>query len=113
MRAPVRDAEGNSALGFVHVATILPRGTPGGVDGLVLKEKNSQQSISVDLDELRQNLVKYLDTFAKENPFPYADRPLELKDLKVVAFVQDDATGEILQAAQIDLGGAEYAPLGV
>jgi hypothetical protein len=49
-------------------------------------------------------LTKYLDGFAKtEGPFPRPDRPLAMKNLKLIAFVQNDATREILNAAQVDV----------
>jgi hypothetical protein len=32
---------------------------------------------------------------------------MDLKHLKVVAFIQNDKTKEILQAAQVDVGGAK------
>src|SRR5262249_2147613 len=95
---------GSNKMRFHHHVV---RAMPGGVDGIVLKEPKAQQSVSVDLDELRQRLVKYIDDFATKRPFPYPERQLDFKNLKAVAFVQDDATGEILQAAQIELGGSE------
>jgi hypothetical protein len=59
----------------------------------------------VNLDELKKSLVKYLDEFVeRRGPFPKPQRPLALKNLKVIALVQNDKTGEILQAAQADLG---------
>ena len=50
--------------------------------------------------------MKYLDEYAKnERPFPYVVRPLEMKDLKVIALVQNDKTREIVQAVQIEVEG--------
>ena len=83
------------------------RALPGGTDGFALKEKSSKQTASVDLAELRKNLSAYLDEFGKKRPFPNARRPLELKKLRVVAFIQDDESKEVLQAAQVDVKGAE------
>ena len=54
-------------------------------------------------------LVKYLDDFGKQRPFPNTDRPLDFKHLKAVALVQDDASREILQAVQVDVGGEARA----
>ena len=43
---------------------------------------------------------------SKKRPFPNEGAsPRRLKKLRVVAFVQDDKTGEILQAAQVDVKG--------
>jgi hypothetical protein len=81
------------------------RAFPGGLKGMALKERNSQHSAAIDVDELRQQLVKYLAEFGGKTPFPVPDRPLDLKNLKVVALVQDDSTGQILQAAQVNIIG--------
>jgi hypothetical protein len=83
------------------------RALPGGADGFPLKEKSSKQTASVDLAELRQKVTAYLDDYAKQRPFPNGRRPLELKKLRVVAFIQDDDSKEVLQAAQADVKGME------
>ena len=80
------------------------RAMPGGTKGFALTKKTQEQSVTVNVEEVKGKLVKYLDDFAKtESPFPRADRPLALLGLKLVAFIQDDATGEVLNAAQIEL----------
>ena len=81
------------------------RAMPGGVDGFPLPKKEGEHSVLVNVDDLRKALAKELDDFAakQQAEFPRPDRPLALKNLKVVAFVQDDATNDILAAAQIDL----------
>ena len=85
----------------------MVRALPGGADGFPIKEKTAKQTASVNLAELRKNLTSYLDDFSKKAPFPNERRPLDLKRLKVVAFVQDDDSKEVLQAAQVDVKGAE------
>jgi hypothetical protein len=93
---------GSNKLRFHHHVV---RALPGGVEGFALKEANSQHSATVNLDELRAKLIKYLDTYAKEErAFPDSDRPLDLKHLKVVGLVQNDATKEIVQVMEIDVG---------
>ena len=52
----------------------IVRAMPGGIAGVTLKEKSSQHAVSVDLDELRQKLNKYLDEYAMEHPFTNPDR---------------------------------------
>jgi len=78
---------------------------PGGAAGFPLKEKAAKQSASVNLSELRQSLTTYLDEYGKAHAFPNSRRPLDLKNLRVVAFIQDDQTKEVLQAAQVDVKG--------
>jgi hypothetical protein len=81
------------------------RAMPGGVQGIALEEKSSRRAVMVDLDELRQKLIAYLDDHAKENPFTDTDRPLELQNLRVVALVQNDDSGAVLQAKQVEVTG--------
>lgn len=79
------------------------RGMPGGAKGFPLAKKTHEETVTIDPAAARDKLAKFLDEFAKETEFPRPDRPLDFKRLKVVAFVQNDATGEVLQAAQVDL----------
>lgn len=80
------------------------RAMPGGAAGTPLKEGAGKASATVDLGELRKQLTKYLEEFAKDNePFPGKLPSLEMKDLHVVAFLQDDKTKEVLQAVQVDI----------
>ena len=60
--------------------------------------------MSVNLDELRGTLNAYLDKYQKDNEgVVFSDRPLGLRKLRVVAFVQDDAIQDVLQAAQVEV----------
>jgi hypothetical protein len=83
------------------------RSMPGGPAGFELKEASSKQTATVDLAELKKQLASYLEEVNKKRPFPIDKRPLDLKNLKVVALVQDDKTGEILQAAEVDPGAGK------
>jgi hypothetical protein len=104
----IRYVGGNKLRFHHHVVRALP----GGADGFALKDANSQHSASVNLDELRAQIVKYLDTYAKETrPFPYPERPLDLKHLKVVGLIQNDETKEIVQVVQVDVGGEQTTSL--
>lgn len=99
----VRYAGGNQVRFHHHVV----RAMPGGAAGLPLKEKSAKQSISVNLTELRKKLNSYLEDYDKAHSFPNSRRPLDLKNLRLVAFIQDDQTKEVLQAAQVDVKGPE------
>jgi hypothetical protein len=85
------------------------RAMPGGPDGAVLKDKTFKKTFTVDVEEVKKKLKEYLERYAERRPFPGKERPLELKKLKVVAFVQNDKGGEVLQAAQVDVPAAEAA----
>jgi hypothetical protein len=79
------------------------RSFPGGVAGVPLKMKSGKHAVSVDVEQVRGSLNRYLTEFAKVGRFPDDDKPLDLKRLKVVAFIQDDKNKEVFQAAQADL----------
>lgn len=84
---------------------LVVRAMPGGPKGFPLTKKSHEETVTVDVPAVREKLTKYLDDFAKNDAeFPRPDRPLELKKLKLIAFVQNDATGEVLNAVQVDLG---------
>jgi hypothetical protein len=94
---------GGNKLRFHHMVV---RAMPGGADGFPLTAAAGSHTAEVKLGDVRQGLTKYLDEYAETTrEFPRPDRPLGLKTLKVIAFVQDDATGAILQAAATEVGG--------
>jgi hypothetical protein len=76
------------------------RSMPLGSKGVPLKAKSTEQKATVNLDDLRKNLNKFLD-----EDYPEGSRPMLLRHLSVVAFVQDDDTGEVLQAVNIPVKG--------
>ncbi|MBL8864467.1 MAG: hypothetical protein JNK93_02795, partial [Planctomycetia bacterium] len=68
-----------------------------------LKQKTAEHTVTVNANEIREGLTKFLDEAARETDAPRGERPLALKNLKLVAFIQHDSTGDILNAAQVDL----------
>lgn len=87
----------------VAVHTHVVRAMPGGANGVALTEKSFKKTFAVNLDELRKQINEYLDRYQEKRPFPTKERPLELKQLAVVALVQNDKTGAVLQAVQADV----------
>ncbi|MBY0523395.1 MAG: DUF1223 domain-containing protein [Gemmataceae bacterium] len=77
------------------------RDLPGGAKGFLVKEKMLKQTVTVDLAELKKKLTTYLDEFSKDNNFPNKERPLALKNLRVIAWLQNDANKHILQSAEV------------
>src|SRR5438270_9095602 len=66
------------------------RAFAGGPAGFPLKEKTTSKTASIDLEDLRKKLNEYLDKYAKDEPFPSKERPLDMKRLRVVGFVQNN-----------------------
>lgn len=81
------------------------RAIPDVKTGTTVKEPSLKKATEFDLGGLRSSLNGYLDEYAVEHPFPYDERPLALGYLKVIALVQNDRTGEILNATQFDVEG--------
>lgn len=94
---------GSNGVRFHHHVVRAAVGDPAGVKLAGLKD--GKHAATVDLAAVRKELTGYLDGAAKERPFPNPDRPLDLKTLKVVALVQDDDSGEILQAVELPVAG--------
>ncbi len=93
----VRYPGGNGQRLHHHVV----RAMPGGVDGLALKTGTEKQEVKVNLAELK----KTLEEADKKGRFMDQEHPFELKHFKVVAFVQNDKSKEVLQAVQADVHG--------
>lgn len=79
------------------------RALPGGPKGVPVTTRGAQQNVTVDLEQLRGQLGAYLDKFGTENDHRFGERPMALTGLRVVAFVQDDASKEVLQAVQVEV----------
>lgn len=84
------------------------RAMPGGPKGFPLPKASAEQTVAVKLDEVRSVNLKALDDFQAElkkqgADFTFGNRPMDLRNLKVVAFVQNDETNEVLQAVQVDV----------
>ncbi len=98
----VRYVGGNGIRFHHHVVRSL-FDLPEGV--AVKKLEGGKYTAKLDLADTKKKLADYLADFAKDQQFPNADRPLDLKGLIVVALIQDDETGEILQALQLPVVG--------
>ncbi|WP_165244893.1 hypothetical protein [Paludisphaera soli] len=98
----VRYVGGNRLRFHHHVVRALP----GGAEGAELVGGKGKVEIKVDLAEVRKQLDAYVSDYAKERPFPAAPPEIALKDLSVVAFVQDDLDKAILGAASVPVAEA-------
>jgi hypothetical protein len=92
---------GANALRFHHHVV---RALPGGPAGVVVNDKEFHHKVAVDVADIRTGLDKYLTGYAEDvRPFPQPGRPMEMKHLKAIALLQNDKTGEIVQAVQIEI----------
>ena len=58
---------------------------------------------TIDLAALRKKLTEYLVEFEKGQEQKFRSKPVDLKNLSVVAFVQDDVTRQVIQTKFVSL----------
>lgn len=76
------------------------RALPGGVEGLRVSGASARHEVAVNLADVRKSLAEEL---AGHRAFREQEWSFELKQLKVVALLQDDESKDVLQAAQADV----------
>jgi hypothetical protein len=84
------------------------RAMPGGPKGFPMTKASAEQTVTVKLEDVRAANNKALDELVADMKkqgadFTFGPRPMEFKNLRVVAFVQNDETNEVLQAVQIEV----------
>ena len=103
----------------IRMHEMVVRTMPGGVDGIAPADGKLAYAETLSLDELRKSLAEYLDTYDRQfsvetGTSVFSSKPLDLDDLHLVAFVQDDNTKEVLQAAAVPIVGAvQHGPVPV
>jgi hypothetical protein len=96
----IRYPGGNGLRFYRHVV----RAMPGGPNGVELKKDAEVRKESIDINDLRKQLNKDLDKLAANGtPLPTPYRPLDLKKLKIIAWVQSDGDRAVWQAVQANV----------
>ncbi len=100
MEDSIRYPGGNGLRFYRHVVRTMP----GGPDGKALVKDEATFKESVTIDDLRAKLNNSLNKIAaNDRPFPHPYRPLELKNLKVAAWVQSDTDRAVWQAVMVEV----------
>jgi len=95
---------------------MIVREMPGGADGIAVKDGKLTFNETKDLAEFKQSILNYLLGIESDvnrqrldlgaaPTFEFEEKPLDLKELYLVGFVQNDKTREILQAAIVPVSG--------
>jgi hypothetical protein len=82
----------------------------GGAKGTGPKSGKLGYTLQMPLAELKQHLVDYLNQFEAGRNVDFDKRPLELKPLSLVAWVQNEQTHEILQTILVPVTGELVYP---
>ena len=80
---------------------MVVRAMPGGTGGVELKDGKLRYEGKVDLKAIKRQLDDYLRAFEEAQKTTFSSKPLDLSRLHLVAFVQNDQTKEVYQAATI------------
>ena len=78
---------------------MIVRDAPGGIAGVEVKQGTAQIKIDRSITKLQKEILDGLKKYEENRSITFDFLPLELKRVRVIAFVQDDDTREILQAA--------------
>ncbi|MBC7815351.1 MAG: hypothetical protein IAG10_00465, partial [Planctomycetaceae bacterium] len=81
----------------------------GGPGGIELKDGKLAVKESIPLAELKSSLADYLKKYEESEGIDFPTKPLDLKRLHVVAFVQNDESHEILQTNAITVTSTDSA----
>ena len=95
----VEDAVRYQGQSGVRLHYQVARALPGGADGSPVKEGTTKIDLPVKLGDVAKAANAYLDMEMYTGP----DRPLDLKKLKAVAFLQNAKTQEVLQVTQVEV----------
>ncbi len=81
------------------------RAMPGGAEGIAVKEGKLTFAGEVDVEQIRSEILAGLEEVESQLNQPFAEKPLDLAELRVVAFVQNDKSREVLQSVIVDVSG--------
>lgn len=104
----VRYVGGNKLRFHHHVVRALP----GGADGKAFEGDKASVDLKINLADVKKEIEAYLEDFTKttRRAFPGALPEIDLKDLSIVAFVQDDSDHAILAAVSAPVKEKEATP---
>ena len=84
---------------------MVVRAMPGTAAGIEPKAGKLAFQGEVDLAELKRNLTKYLAEIETQGATEFSRKPLDMQAMHLIAFLQDDKTQDVLQAASIPVAG--------
>jgi hypothetical protein len=89
---------------------MVVRAMPGGAAGIGPTDGKFRYNESLDLGQLKQKLADYLNVIESGAKIDFPAKPLTLKPLRLVGFVQNDKTKEILQVVSVPVEGELVYP---
>ncbi len=103
----VEDTVRYVGLNGVRMHHHVVRALPGGAAGFALDKKATSHKATINVSELRKNLLLYYTAVASKAPFPNPEIQLKLGNLKIIALIQDDDSKKIFQSVEADVPEAK------
>ncbi|GIX03175.1 MAG: hypothetical protein KatS3mg113_0181 [Planctomycetaceae bacterium] len=85
----------------------------GGARGLPIRELPFEYQYELPLSELRKHLEEYLERFEAGREITFPEKPLQLQNLQLVAWIQRDDDHEVLQTVVlpfVEVSAEDQAP---
>ncbi len=82
----------------IRLHEMVVRDMPGGTEGVPGQEGEAKTELQLSIPELRARLIAEVETFQKNRNYNFASLPEGPRKLRVVAFIQDGNSKEILQS---------------
>lgn len=89
----------------VRVHHLIARTMPGGVAGIAPQDGKLAFQGTVDIGKFRKRIADYLELVEKESEETFDRKPLDFRRLVLVAWLQNDESAEVIQAAFIPVDG--------
>jgi thiol-disulfide isomerase/thioredoxin len=83
--------------------TSVVRALLGGKDGFKLEKKEADHFVNLKIEDLRKALDQVLTETATARNILWAERPLDLKNLAIIAFIQEQDSKKVLQAIRVSV----------
>jgi len=87
----------------IRIHEMVVRALPGGATGVAPRDGAFSHQQKIDLAALRKTLLSGLTKAELEEQQEFPAKPLELRDLTLVGWLQDAETGEVLQVSSFDI----------
>ncbi|MCY2963371.1 MAG: hypothetical protein NT069_06915, partial [Planctomycetota bacterium] len=97
----------------IRIHDMVARKMPGEVDGISPNDGKLEFQETIDIAAFRTRIRGYLEHLEKETGEKFDRKPAEMTRLVLVGWLQNDDTGEVLQAAAVPVEGMLDPPAAV
>ncbi|WP_144993107.1 hypothetical protein [Polystyrenella longa] len=85
---------------------MVVRFMPGGPAGIEASNEGFTFDQEIDLEGIKRELLDYIEAFEDQANYRFEEKPLQMKKMYLVGFIQNEETNEILQVEKVPVTGA-------